>query len=145
MKELQQMNVFVVDDESVIAETLAAILRMSGFVATSFTSPLDALNGARTMAPDLLITDVVMPEMSGIELAIQIKDLRPDCGVLLFSGQAATADLLSVAKAKGHDFEVLSKPVHPNDLLNKVKSLAIKPSIVSIVDSTSADAKYGAA
>jgi CheY-like chemotaxis protein len=145
LKELQQMNVFVVDDEVVIAETLATILRISGFVATSFTSPLDALNLTRTMVPDLLITDVVMPEMSGIELAIKIKSLCPDCKVLLFSGQAATADLLSAARAEGHEFEILSKPVHPKDLLNRLKSLKVKPSFDSAGDSESASPKYGAA
>lgn len=137
------MNVFVVDDEVVIAETLATILRISGFVATSFTSPLDALNWTRTMVPDLLITDVVMPEMSGIELAIKIKALCADCKVLLFSGQAATADLLSAAKAEGYEFEVLLKPVHPKDLLNRLNSLKISPSLTSVSDSDSANAKYG--
>jgi CheY-like chemotaxis protein len=137
------MNVFVVDDEAVIAETLATILRISGFVATSFTSPLDALNWTRTMIPDLLITDVVMPEMSGIELAIKIKALCADCKVLLFSGQAATADLLSAAKAEGYEFEVLLKPVHPKDLLNRLNSLKISPSLTSVADSDSANAKYG--
>lgn len=137
------MNVFVVDDEVVIAETLATILRISGFVATSFTSPLDALNWTRTMVPDLLITDVVMPEMSGIELAIKIKALCADCKVLLFSGQAATADLLSAAKAEGYEFEVLLKPVPPKDLLNRLNSLKISPSLTSVSDSDSANAKYG--
>lgn len=143
MKKLQQINVFVVDDESVIAETLATILRISGFAATSFTSPLDALNGTQTIVPDLLITDVVMPEMTGIELAIRIKALCADCKVLLFSGQAATADLLSAAKAQGHEFELLRKPVHPKDLINRLRSLQIKSSIAS-ADKTSANAKFGA-
>ena len=145
MKEFKQTNIFVVDDESVIAEPLATILRISGFVATSFTNPLDALDWTRTLAPDLLITDVIMPEMSGIELAIRMKTQCPDCKVLLFSGQATTSDLLSAAKAKGYDFEMLLKPVHPKDLLNRLRSLEIKPSLVSLADSTSAEAKYGAA
>jgi DNA-binding response OmpR family regulator len=69
----------------------------------------------------------------------------PDCKVLLFSGQATTADLLSAAKAKGHDFEVLLKPVHPKDLLNRLRSLEIKKSPGSLPDSTSAETKYGTA
>src|SRR3984885_12080405 len=133
------MNIFVVDDERVIAETLATILRISGFVATSFTSPLDALNWTQTIVPDLLITDVVMPEMSGIELAIKIKTLCADCKVLLFSGQAATVDMLTAAKAEGYEFEILSKPVHPKDLLNKLASLKINPSSTSVRDSDSAN------
>jgi CheY-like chemotaxis protein len=66
-------RVFVVDDEHVIASTLAAILTLHGYSATSFTSPQEALAAARSSAPDLLISDVLMPGFSGVDLAIQIK------------------------------------------------------------------------
>jgi DNA-binding response OmpR family regulator len=101
MKELQQMNVFVVDDEAVIAETLATILRISGFLAISFTSPLDALNWTRTIVPELLITDVVMPEMSGIELAITTKALCADCKVLLFLRTSCNRRVALCRKGRG--------------------------------------------
>jgi len=120
----RQPLVFVVDDEDVIASTLAMILRLQGgFQARSFTKPLDVLEAAELEAPDLLISDVVMPELSGIELAIQVRKHCPDCQVLLFSGQAATAALLETAHAKGYDFELLLKPVHPSDLLAKIRNL----------------------
>ncbi|MGA2349979.1 MAG: response regulator [Terracidiphilus sp.] len=118
------LRVFVVDDEDVIASTLAAILRFQGgFHATSFTDPVKALQAAHTEVPDLLITDVVMPQMSGIDLAIRLREVRPDCKVLLFSGQAATADLLEAARTSGHTFELLAKPVHPADLLASIRNL----------------------
>lgn len=120
----KQPRVFVVDDEDVIASTLAMILRLQGgFQARSFTKPLDALEAARIEAPDLLISDVVMPLLSGIELAIQVREHCPDCKVLLFSGQAATADMLETARANGHNFDLLLKPVHPSDLLAKIRDL----------------------
>ncbi len=119
----KQHRVFVVDDEQVIASTLAMILRNQGFDATSFTQPREALQAAQLEAPNLLISDVVMPLLSGIELAIQVQEHCPDCKVLLFSAQAATADLLEIAKASGHDFEVLLKPVHPADLLTRIRNL----------------------
>ena len=118
-----ESRVFVVDDELVIASTLAIILQTSGFRATSFIHPLEALEAARLTSPDLLITDVVMPELSGIDLAIRIRELNPACKVLLFSGQAATVDLLEQARAKGHNFQVLSKPTHPSELLRKVRDV----------------------
>ncbi len=100
------------------------ILRLQGgFNARSFTKPLDALEAARLEAPDLLISDVVMPLLSGIELAIQVREHCPNCKVLLFSGQAATADMLETARAKGYDFELLLKPVHPSGLLTKIRNL----------------------
>ena len=120
-QERAKLRIFVVDDEVVIATTLATILQRSGFDAVSFTEPLRALDEAREKAPDLLISDVMMPVLSGVDLAIRIKSECPDCKVLLFSGQAATANLLDAARQDGHDFELLSKPIHPSEFLLKVK------------------------
>jgi DNA-binding response OmpR family regulator len=114
-------RVFVVDDERTIASTLATILKVNGYDAQYFTNPLDALQHARTAPPDLLITDVLMPEMSGVDLAVRFKEECPTCKVLLFSGQAQTIDLLEAARAQGHDFQLLTKPVHPTDLLARIK------------------------
>jgi CheY-like chemotaxis protein len=116
-----KFRIFVVDDEYVIAMTLATILERSGFDAVSFTDPLKALTAAQRNAPDLLISDVVMPELSGVDLAIQIRQIDPQCRILLFSGQAATANLLDEARERGHDFELLTKPIHPTDFIQKVK------------------------
>jgi DNA-binding NtrC family response regulator len=115
------LRVFVVDDEHVIATTVAAILQMNGLSATAFTSPLQALSSARSDSPDLLISDVLMPEMSGVDLALRIREECPNCGVLLFSGQAETSDLLSKARHLGYDFHLLTKPIHPTDLLSEVR------------------------
>lgn len=112
--------VFVVDDEWIIASTLAAILERHGYEAVFFTQPLAALEAARAQAPHLLISDVIMPMLSGVELAIQFQALSPNCKVLLFSGQAGTADLLRRAREQGHDFELLSKPIHPTELLKRI-------------------------
>jgi len=120
-------TIYVVDDELVIASTLALILQQSGFVAIPFTNPLKALEKARLDAPDLLITDVMMPQLSGIDLAIQLQEVCPNCKVLLFSGQAATAELLREAQEQGHNFNVLAKPIHPNDLLQGIRSLRDAP------------------
>lgn len=119
----KRRRVFVVDDEKLIATTLAAILCTKGYACTAFNQPMEALQAARSEPPDLLISDVVMPALSGIDLAIQLKAHCPDCRVLLLSGQAATYDLLEAARADGHDFEILLKPMHPAELLERVKSV----------------------
>lgn len=119
----ESITVFVVDDEYVIAKTLAMILKTQGFDAKPFYEPHEALEAARIESPALLITDVVMPGMSGIDLAIQVKQDCPNCKVLLFSGQAATNDLLETANKAGHNFQLLSKPVHPKDLLAAITQL----------------------
>ena len=116
-------RIFIVDDEPVIASSLAAILRLSGFSAGFFTSPREALVAARSESPDLLISDVAMPDISGIDLAIQMRAQHPNCKILLFSGQAATSDLLEGARAQGYDFRLLQKPVHPSVFLAEIGAL----------------------
>ena len=123
VSELKMLRVIVVDDEPVIASSVAMILRISGFVAEFFTNPNDALKSARIDPPDLLVSDVIMPQMSGIELAIAAKEICSECKVLLFSGQAATADLLLAARSRGYEFQLLDKPVHPTDLLAAIRAL----------------------
>jgi CheY-like chemotaxis protein len=113
-------RVFIVDDEHVIASTLAAILKRHGYSATFFTSPLEALAAARSKAPDLLISDVEMPNsITGIDLAIQMRAQYPTCKILLFSVQPATFDLLEDARVKGHDFDFLLKPILSTELYSR--------------------------
>lgn len=112
--------VLVVDDESVITDSLAAILSQSGYAAISAYDGESALESALLMPPEMLITDVVLPGMSGIELAITIKRVFPDCKIILFSGQAATSDLINKARQNGHEFELLNKPIHPSVLLTRL-------------------------
>ena len=114
-------KVLVVDDERVIADTLAIILNQHGFDATAVYTGTGAVERARSEHPDLIISDVIMPDMNGIEAAINIRSFLPTCKILLFSGQASTADLLERARAQGHQFEILAKPVHPQDLLAKLR------------------------
>jgi CheY-like chemotaxis protein len=116
-------KVLVVDDEHVIADTLVIILRQGGYDAYAVYGGNAAVERARSTSPDLVISDVVMPDIDGIEAAIHIRGFLPDCKILLFSGQAATADLLKNAAAKGYTFEILTKPVHPLDLLAKLRTL----------------------
>jgi CheY-like chemotaxis protein len=114
-------KVLVADDERVIADTLAMILNQSGFEAKAVYSGEKALELAPVFNPDMLISDVIMADLNGIDAAIRIRALLPQIKILLFSGQAATADLLEKARAKGYEFEILAKPVHPQDLLSKLR------------------------
>lgn len=121
----QNPRVLIVDDECVIADSLALILNQNGFDATAVYSGEAAVETAVTFNPDVLISDVVMGEMNGIELALRVSVLLPGCRVILISGNAATADLLHGAEAHGYHLEMLVKPVHPRVLL---QCLAAPPS-----------------
>jgi CheY-like chemotaxis protein len=115
-------KILVADDERVIADTLAMILNQSGFDARAVYSGEAALAIVPTFQPDMLISDVIMADLNGIDAAIRIRSQLPKIKILLFSGQAATADLLENARARGYEFEILAKPVHPQDLLNKLRA-----------------------
>jgi CheY-like chemotaxis protein len=114
-------KILVADDERVIAETLSTILNQTGFETRAVFSGEDAVNALDDFKADLLLSDVMMSGITGIEAAIIARSKLPSCKILLFSGQAATSDLLEAARAQGHEFEVLAKPIHPTDLLSKIR------------------------
>jgi DNA-binding NtrC family response regulator len=113
-------RIFFVVDEPVIASALVAILKMNGFSAWAFSGPLKALAAAWWETPDLLISDVVMAELSGIELAIRMKALHPRCKVLLRSGHAGTLELLCDDRHRGNHFRLLLKPIFPTEMLSEI-------------------------
>jgi CheY-like chemotaxis protein len=115
-------RVLVVDDEDLIADSVAAILNRNGYSATARYSAKAAIQYVETECPDIIVCDVIMPDSDGVQLAKAIRQLCPDVRVLLFSGNAATSDVLHRASTQGDSFEVLAKPVHPLQLLKALKS-----------------------
>lgn len=118
------VTILVVDDEPLLADTLAIIFQRAGYRSTAVYSCEAALPVIEDLQPLLVVSDVVMPGMNGIALAKRIKTTFPRCGVLLFSGNADTQDLLESAREEGYAFEVLAKPVSPPHMLERVASLA---------------------
>lgn len=118
-------RILIADDERVIADTLAQILALSGYESRAVYSGEQAVQAASESSPDVLITDVVMQGMNGIEAALSVRRICPQCQVVLFSGQATTTDLLARARADGHAFEILAKPVSPQVLLAHLKSMVL--------------------
>ncbi len=115
------MKIMVVDDEPIIADTLVDILRGEGYSALSVSNGESAIKCAEMFRPDVLVTDVIMPGLDGIETAKAVLKLLSRCRILLFSGQAASADLLTKATSEGYHFEMLAKPINPEVLLNVLK------------------------
>ncbi len=114
--------ILVVDDEPAILMTAAAILEMQGYKTATATDGAGALTSALELKPDLVLSDVVMPRMNGVQLAIELKEKLPSTAVLLFSGNVATAEILEEARTHGHDFKILAKPVPMDELLSEVKN-----------------------
>jgi CheY-like chemotaxis protein len=123
----KRRRVLIVDDERVITDTLVTIFSQRGYETKGVYSAEQALAFLEDWHPDWVVIDVLLPAMSGIDLAIRIRSQWPECHTTLFSGQAATADLLELAIKSGHRFEVLAKPVHPSELLEIAGRLLGKP------------------
>jgi DNA-binding NtrC family response regulator len=113
-------RVLIVDDEQTIANTLAMVFKIKGHESMAVYSAESAIDCIETFEPDIVLTDVIMGKMTGVDLAIYLSRARPDCKVILFSGQTATAGVLAEANRKGHDFRLLAKPIHPEKLLEEV-------------------------
>lgn len=116
-------KLLIVDDEPPIADTLAAIFRMHGYEVCVAYSAEEAIETIAEVEPNLALVDVMLPGMNGIDFGIVVRDNRPACQVLLFSGHESTEMLLEEAARKGHRFDILAKPVHPTQILETVKSL----------------------
>lgn len=115
-------RILVVDDEECIADTLALILRSFGYEVTARNDARSALHDCEVQTPDLVLSDVVMPEVNGIELAIQVEQRYPTCKILLISGLGSSFGLAAEASERGHKFEILSKPIRPAELVAKIEA-----------------------
>jgi CheY-like chemotaxis protein len=114
-----QLTILVVDDERAIADTLGMILQGRGYAVAVAYDGREGLEQFERVHPDLVLSDVVMPCMDGVSMAIEMRR-RGGCPILLFSGQALTSDLLERARQQGQQFELLMKPIHPTELLERI-------------------------
>lgn len=120
---VQELRVLVVDDERLLCDTTAAILMRVGFQTMVAYDGLSALEIAASFRPDYLLTDIMMPAMNGVELAIRLTKMYPGIRTLLVSGQAGIADILDESRQMGFEFPLLAKPVHPLRLVESLNAL----------------------
>jgi CheY-like chemotaxis protein len=118
----QKPTVLVVDDQKLIVDTVTEILGMYDFHAVPAYGGKEALELVAKIRPDYLLTDVLMPEMNGIELAIAVRDLLPSTKILLFSGQAGISNILVEGQQRGYEFDLIAKPIHPSKLIEILKN-----------------------
>jgi DNA-binding NtrC family response regulator len=118
MSELQERcRVLVVDDEVRLADSMVGILTAGGYDAVAAYSAEAAMKHADRLNPDVVISDIVMGPVSGIELANHVRERFPDCRILLMSGIATRDDL-----GRQSAVRFLPKPISPERLLEFVNA-----------------------
>ena len=117
----QRPKVVVVDDERLIADTIVEILETGGYEASAFYDAESAIEHCREASPDIVISDYVMPGLNGLQLAQKLHEECPGARVLLLTGQGNVSGIAEHMRDMGQDFEILAKPLHPEELFERLK------------------------
>jgi two-component system cell cycle response regulator CpdR len=118
---LVMSKILLAEDDIDMRRFLVKALQNAGFEVISYDNGLSAYQRLREEPFELLLTDIVMPEMDGIELARRAAELDPDIKIMFITGFAAVA-LNSDSSAPKHA-KVLSKPIHLRELVSEVQKL----------------------
>ena len=121
MADSEKKHVFLVDDEQDICQVVGTSLRQLGVKVTCFTSAADCLKKLRSQSCDLLIADVKMSGMSGLELLAQVKHLIPSLPVLIITGYGDVPMAVKALKLGALDF--IEKPLDRESFLSSVESV----------------------
>jgi two-component system cell cycle response regulator CpdR len=114
-------KILLAEDDNDMRRFLVKALENAGYEVASYDNGLSAYDRLREEPFELLLTDIVMPEMDGIELARRATELDPDIKVMFITGFAAVA--LNPGSRAPKDAKVLSKPFHLRDLVNEVSKM----------------------
>jgi DNA-binding response OmpR family regulator len=117
------MKILVIDDDHLVRYTISKILQRNGYDVVTASDGKRGMAVFRSENPDVVITDIIMPEQEGAETIIMIKHERPQVRIIAISGGARTRniDYLEMARALGAD-DVIRKPFDADELLNKLTS-----------------------
>jgi DNA-binding NtrC family response regulator len=111
-------KILVIDDDAIVRTTLEHLLRDAGYEVASAEDGLRGMAMFRGEQPDLVITDIIMPEQEGIQTIAEMRKAKPDAKIIAISGSGriANADFLKMARSLGA-MEVIAKPFDPDVLL----------------------------
>ena len=119
--EYMSPKILLAEDDNDMRRFLVKALEKAGYKVMSYDNGASAYDRLREEPFSLLLTDIVMPEMDGIELARRATELDPDLKVMFITGFAAVA--LNPESKAPKDAKVLSKPFHLRDLVDEVNKM----------------------
>ena len=122
------MKILVIDDEAAVRYAITRILETEGYEVTTAPDGLRGMSQFRLWNPDLVITDLIMPEQEGMQTIKQMREADTGVKILAISGggRLVNVDFLQVARRLGAD-EVLAKPFDARELLSIVRQLLPPP------------------
>ena len=120
MKGMYKAHILVIDDEKGLCNMLDTILGDLGYQVTTYTDPVSAIKVFEPHQYSMVITDIKMPGMSGIEVLQKIKQRDADVPVLVITGYATVE--LSIQALRSGAFDILTKPFEPEELLFRVRN-----------------------
>ncbi len=123
------ISVLVVDDESVLAEMVSMALRYEGWDITTADDGFAAITAARTARPDVVVLDVMLPDMSGLEVLRRLREQNPALPVLLLTAKDAVEDRIAGLTAGGDDY--VTKPFSIEEVVLRLRALLRRTGVTT--------------
>ncbi|UXA09143.1 response regulator transcription factor [Mycobacterium sp. SMC-2] len=124
------INVLVVDDEAVLAEMVSMALRYEGWSIATATDGASAIAAARAQRPDVVVLDVMLPDMSGLEVLRKLRGENPQLPVLLLTAKDAVEDRIAGLTAGGDDY--VTKPFSIEEVVLRLRALLRRTGVTTV-------------
>ena len=132
-EELDMPKVLLVDDESDIVDLIKYNLEKEGYLVATASNGIECLFVAKSFVPDLILLDVMMPEMDGIEACVELRKEPVLKGVIIAFLTARAEDYSQVAGLDSGADDYITKPIKPRVLLSKIKALLRRFNVNQII------------
>ncbi|OBJ00257.1 DNA-binding response regulator [Mycobacterium sp. 1482292.6] len=124
------INVLVVDDESVLADMVSMALRYEGWNISTAGDGASAIASARSQRPDVVVLDVMLPDMSGLDVLHKLREENPQLPVLLLTAKDAVEDRITGLTAGGDDY--VTKPFSIEEVVLRLRALLRRTGVTTV-------------
>lgn len=121
------MNICIIEDEDILRITLRDELRDKGHDVKDFNTPINAINYITSNNVDLVISDIKLPFMNGLEVLETLKKIKPELTIILMTAYGNVSNAITAIKKGAYDY--LLKPFELDDLLNKIKNISVTANL----------------